>query len=79
MSPSYADTIDKLVEDNHFRWELNMRMKLVRKGLLPLIIKPKFDQVSDRSTVGWKNNAWCGRWRRESHIPILLPWSSYRL
>ncbi|KAG2782811.1 hypothetical protein PC129_g24339 [Phytophthora cactorum] len=34
----------------------NMRMKLVRKGLLPQIIKPEFDQVSDCSTVEWKAN-----------------------
>ncbi|KAE8906769.1 hypothetical protein PF002_g29141 [Phytophthora fragariae] len=34
MSPSYADTV-KLVEDNYFHWEFNMRMKLSRKGLLP--------------------------------------------
>ncbi|KAE8907251.1 hypothetical protein PF010_g32297 [Phytophthora fragariae] len=33
MSPSYADTV-KLVEDNYFLWEFNMRMKLSRKGLL---------------------------------------------
>ncbi|ETI45756.1 hypothetical protein F443_09755 [Phytophthora nicotianae P1569] len=33
-----------------------MRMKLARKGLLAQIIKPKFDQVSDRSTVEWKTN-----------------------
>ncbi|OWY97887.1 hypothetical protein PHMEG_00031476 [Phytophthora megakarya] len=35
MSPSYADNNDKLVEDNYFHWEFNMRMKLARKGLLP--------------------------------------------
>ncbi|KAE8965026.1 hypothetical protein PF011_g28457 [Phytophthora fragariae] len=34
MSPSYADTV-KLVEDNYYHWEFNMRMKLSRKGLLP--------------------------------------------
>ncbi|ETP43643.1 hypothetical protein F442_09658 [Phytophthora nicotianae P10297] len=56
MSPSYANTIDKFVEDNYFHWEFNMRMKLARKGLLAQIIKPKFDQVSDRSTVEWKTN-----------------------
>ncbi|KAE9269696.1 hypothetical protein PF008_g30796 [Phytophthora fragariae] len=33
MRPSYADTV-KLVEDNYFLWEFNMRMKLSRKGLL---------------------------------------------
>ncbi|KAG2760202.1 hypothetical protein PC129_g20773 [Phytophthora cactorum] len=51
MSPSYADTIDKLVEDSYFHWELNIRMKLARKGLLPQIINPEFDKVSDRFTV----------------------------
>ncbi|ETM56754.1 hypothetical protein F441_00344 [Phytophthora nicotianae CJ01A1] len=33
-----------------------MRMKLARKGLLPQIIKPEFDQVSDRSTAEWNTN-----------------------
>ncbi|KAG2816478.1 hypothetical protein PC129_g14861 [Phytophthora cactorum] len=56
MSPSYADTIDKLVEDNYFYWEFNMRMKCARKGLLPQIIKPEFDHGSDRSTVEWKTD-----------------------
>ncbi|KAE9309448.1 hypothetical protein PR003_g20514 [Phytophthora rubi] len=55
MSPSYADT-GKLVEDNYFHWEFNMRMKLSRKGLLPHIIKPEFDALSDRSTVQWKTD-----------------------
>jgi hypothetical protein len=55
MSPSYADTV-KLVEDNYFRWEFNMRMKLSRKGLLGHIVKPEFDAVSDRSTVAWKTD-----------------------
>ncbi|KAE9074330.1 hypothetical protein PF010_g24715 [Phytophthora fragariae] len=55
MSPSYADTV-KLVEDNYFHWEFNMRMKLSRKGLLTHIIKPEFDALSDRSTVQWKTN-----------------------
>ncbi|KAE8974734.1 hypothetical protein PR002_g25817 [Phytophthora rubi] len=53
MSPSYTDTV-KLVEDNYFHWEFNMRMKLPRKGLLAHIIKPEFDALSDRSTVQWK-------------------------
>ncbi|KAE9009347.1 hypothetical protein PR002_g15641 [Phytophthora rubi] len=52
MSPSYADTV-KLVEDNYFHWEFNMRMKLSRKGLLAQIIKPESDALSDRSTVQW--------------------------
>ncbi|KAG2786108.1 hypothetical protein PC129_g18899 [Phytophthora cactorum] len=56
MSPTYADTIDKLVEDNYFHWEFNMRLKLARKGLLPQIIKPEFDQVNDHSTIEWKAN-----------------------
>ncbi|KAG3061015.1 hypothetical protein PC128_g14670 [Phytophthora cactorum] len=56
MSPSSVDTIDKLVEDNSFHWEFNMPTKLARKGLLLQIIKPEFDQVSDRSTVEWKTN-----------------------
>ncbi|KAE8974248.1 hypothetical protein PR002_g25970 [Phytophthora rubi] len=55
MSPSYADTV-KLVEDNYFHWEFNMRMKLSRKGLPVHIIKPEFDALSDRSTVQWKTN-----------------------
>ncbi|KAE9194747.1 hypothetical protein PF005_g17563 [Phytophthora fragariae] len=55
MSPSYADTV-KLVEDNYFHWEFNMRMKLSRKGLLAHIIKPEFDALSDRSTVQWKTD-----------------------
>ncbi|KAE8908359.1 hypothetical protein PF005_g8124 [Phytophthora fragariae] len=55
MSPSYADT-GKLVEDNYFHWEFNMRMKLSRKGLLPHFIKPEFDALSDRSTVQWKTD-----------------------
>ncbi|GMF59023.1 unnamed protein product [Phytophthora fragariaefolia] len=55
MSSSYADTV-KLVEDNYFHWEFNMRMKLSRKGLLVHIVKPEFDAVSDRSTVQWKTN-----------------------
>ncbi|GMF46566.1 unnamed protein product [Phytophthora fragariaefolia] len=55
MSPSYADTV-KLVEDNYFHWEFNMRMKLSRKGLLAHIVKPEFDAVSDRSMVQWKTN-----------------------
>ncbi|POM77348.1 Integrase catalytic core protein, partial [Phytophthora palmivora] len=55
MSPSYADTV-KLVEDNYFRWEFNMRMKLARKGLLPQIVKPEYDQLGDRSTAEWKTN-----------------------
>ncbi|GMF28369.1 unnamed protein product [Phytophthora fragariaefolia] len=55
MSPSYADTV-KLVEDNYFHWEFNMRMKLSRKGLLAHIIKPEFDTLSDRSTVQWKTD-----------------------
>ncbi|KAG2888541.1 hypothetical protein PC114_g18393 [Phytophthora cactorum] len=33
-----------------------MRMNLARKGLVPQIIKPEFDEVSDRSTVEWKTN-----------------------
>ncbi|KAG3045834.1 hypothetical protein PC121_g21039 [Phytophthora cactorum] len=33
-----------------------MRVKLARKGLLRQIIKPEFDQVSDRSTAEWKIN-----------------------
>ncbi|KAF4031992.1 hypothetical protein GN244_ATG16145 [Phytophthora infestans] len=33
-----------------------MRMKLARTGLSPQIIKPEFDQVSDRSTAEWKIN-----------------------
>ncbi|ETN14863.1 hypothetical protein PPTG_07113 [Phytophthora nicotianae INRA-310] len=40
MSPSYADNIDKLVEDNYFHWEFNVWMKLAWKGLFPQIIKP---------------------------------------
>ncbi|KAE8900929.1 hypothetical protein PF005_g18902 [Phytophthora fragariae] len=52
MSPSYADTV-KLVEDNYFHWEFNMRMKLSRKGLL-VHIKPEFDALSDRPTVQWR-------------------------
>ncbi|KAG3000494.1 hypothetical protein PC121_g18924 [Phytophthora cactorum] len=56
MSPNYADTINKLMEDKYFHWEFKMRMKLARKGLLPQIIKPEVDQVSDRSTVEWKTN-----------------------
>ncbi|KAE8980375.1 hypothetical protein PR002_g24149 [Phytophthora rubi] len=55
MSPSYADTV-KLVEDNYFHWEFNMRMKLSRKGLLDNTIKPGFDAMSGRSTVQWKTN-----------------------
>ncbi|KAE8904001.1 hypothetical protein PF003_g11995 [Phytophthora fragariae] len=55
MSPSYADTV-KLVEDNYFHWEFNMRMKLSRKGLLAHIIKPEFDALSDCSTVQWKTD-----------------------
>ncbi|GMF15348.1 unnamed protein product [Phytophthora fragariaefolia] len=55
MSPSYADT-GKLVEDNYFHWEFNMRMKMSRKGLLAHIVKSEFDAVSDRSTVQWKTN-----------------------
>ncbi|ETI55782.1 hypothetical protein F443_01580 [Phytophthora nicotianae P1569] len=53
MSPNYADSI-KLVEDNYFHWEFNMRMKLSRKGLLAHIIKPEFDPVSNRATDQWK-------------------------
>jgi transposase InsO family protein len=53
MSPSYAD-INKLVEDNYFHWEYNMRMKLSRKGLLAHIVKPEFDALSDRGTTEWK-------------------------
>ncbi|POM74969.1 Integrase catalytic core protein, partial [Phytophthora palmivora] len=53
MSPSYADTV-KLVKDNYFHWEFNMRMKLARKGLLPQIVKPEYDQLYDRSTAEWK-------------------------
>ncbi|KAE9189473.1 hypothetical protein PF004_g22207 [Phytophthora fragariae] len=34
MSPGYADTV-KLVEDNYFHWEFNMRMKLSRKDCWP--------------------------------------------
>ncbi|ETI39457.1 hypothetical protein F441_14767 [Phytophthora nicotianae CJ01A1] len=30
MSPSYADSIDKLVGNNSFHWELNTRVKLTR-------------------------------------------------
>ncbi|ETL77397.1 hypothetical protein L917_21659 [Phytophthora nicotianae] len=45
MSPSYADTV-KLVEDNYFHWEFNMRMELSRKGLLAHIIKPEFDPLT---------------------------------
>ncbi|KAE9045313.1 hypothetical protein PR002_g2280 [Phytophthora rubi] len=55
MSPSYADAV-KLVEDNYFHWEFNMRMKLSRKGLLAHIIKPGFNALSDRSTVQRKTN-----------------------
>ncbi|KAG2785247.1 hypothetical protein PC116_g12990 [Phytophthora cactorum] len=80
MSLSYDDTIDKLVEDNHLHWESNMPMKLACKGLLPQIIKLEFDQVSDRSTVGWKTNDLkaLDSWRRESHVPSLHPWSTDR-
>ncbi|KAG2777812.1 hypothetical protein PC129_g17396 [Phytophthora cactorum] len=52
MSPNDADTIDKLVEDNYF----HMQMKHARKGPLSQIMKPEFDQVSDRSTVELKTN-----------------------
>ncbi|POM67081.1 Hypothetical protein PHPALM_16972 [Phytophthora palmivora] len=52
---AYADTI-KLVEDNYSHWKFNMRMKLARKGLLPQIVKPEYDQLSDRSTTEWKTN-----------------------
>ncbi|GMF45604.1 unnamed protein product [Phytophthora fragariaefolia] len=55
MSPSYADTV-KLVEDNYFHWEFNMRMKLSRKGLLAHTTKPAFDPLSNRSTVQWKTD-----------------------
>ncbi|POM66680.1 Hypothetical protein PHPALM_17422, partial [Phytophthora palmivora] len=55
MSPSYADTV-KLVEGNYFHWEFNMRMELARKGLLPQIVKPEYDQLSDRFTAEWKTN-----------------------
>ncbi|POM61418.1 hypothetical protein PHPALM_29570, partial [Phytophthora palmivora] len=55
MNPSYADTV-KLVEDNYFHWLFNMRMKLARKGFLPQIVKPEYDQLSDRSTAEWKTN-----------------------
>ncbi|GMF23663.1 unnamed protein product [Phytophthora fragariaefolia] len=55
MSPNYVDTV-KLVEDNHFNWEYNVRMKLSRKGLMAHIVKPKFDAVRDRSTAQWKTN-----------------------
>ncbi|GMF22875.1 unnamed protein product [Phytophthora fragariaefolia] len=55
MSSSYADTV-KLVEDNYFHGEFNMRMKLSRKGLLAHIIKPEFDTLSDRSKVQWKTD-----------------------
>ncbi|KAE8886421.1 hypothetical protein PF005_g17135 [Phytophthora fragariae] len=72
MSPSYADTV-KLVEDNYFHWEFNMRMKLSRKAP---IIKPVFDALSDRSTVQWKtDDLWCDRRRREYHILSLHRWS----
>ncbi|KAE8892246.1 hypothetical protein PF005_g25627 [Phytophthora fragariae] len=47
MSPSYADTV-KLVEDNYFHWEFNMRMKLSRKGLLAHTIKPEPTPSSQR-------------------------------
>ncbi|KAE8957530.1 hypothetical protein PF004_g19045 [Phytophthora fragariae] len=53
MSPSYADAV-KLVEDNYFHWEFNMRMELSRKERLAHITKPEFDVLSDRSTVQWK-------------------------
>ncbi|KAE8992046.1 hypothetical protein PR003_g22179, partial [Phytophthora rubi] len=53
MSPSYADTV-KLVEDNYFHWEFNMRMELSRKGLLAHITKLEFDVLRDHSTVQWK-------------------------
>ncbi|KAG2988304.1 hypothetical protein PC121_g18742 [Phytophthora cactorum] len=33
-----------------------MQTMLARKGLLPQIIKPEFNQVSDRSTFEWKTN-----------------------
>ncbi|GMF39073.1 unnamed protein product [Phytophthora fragariaefolia] len=55
MSPSDADTV-KLVEDNYFHWEFNMRMKLSRKGLLAHIIKPEFDTLRYMSTVQWKTD-----------------------
>ncbi|GMF54711.1 unnamed protein product [Phytophthora fragariaefolia] len=55
MSPSYADTV-KLVEDNYFHWEFNMRIKLSRRGLLAHIIKPEFNTLSDRSTAEWKTD-----------------------
>lgn len=48
--------MDKLVEENYFFWEYNMRMKLARKGLLPHIVKTEFDQMSDRSSDLWKMN-----------------------
>ncbi|KAG2796888.1 hypothetical protein PC129_g21579 [Phytophthora cactorum] len=51
MSPSFTDTLDKLVECNYLHWEFNMRMKLARKGRLPQNIKPEFNLVSDRYTV----------------------------
>ncbi|KAG3109526.1 hypothetical protein PI124_g12154 [Phytophthora idaei] len=57
-----------------------MRMKLACKGLLPQITKPEFDQVSDRSTVGWKTNDLkaLDHWRRASHVPSLHPSSTDR-
>ncbi|GMF48161.1 unnamed protein product [Phytophthora fragariaefolia] len=55
MSPSYADTV-KLVEDNYFHWEFNMRIKLSRNGLLAHIAMPGFDSVSDSPTIQWKTN-----------------------
>ncbi|KAE9295107.1 hypothetical protein PR003_g24100 [Phytophthora rubi] len=48
MSPGYAETV-KLVEDNYFHWEFNMRMKLSRKGLLAHILKPELDALRDVS------------------------------
>ncbi|ETO73608.1 hypothetical protein F444_10455 [Phytophthora nicotianae P1976] len=55
MSPSYADTTDKLAEDVYFYLDFNMRMKLARKGLLPQVTQLEFDQVSDCSTAEWKS------------------------
>ncbi|KAG3112385.1 hypothetical protein PI124_g8414 [Phytophthora idaei] len=46
----------RIVEDSYFLWEFNMRMKLMRKGLLAHIIDPEFYQLSDRSTVQWKTD-----------------------
>lgn len=56
MSSTTAETKDVLNEDNYFAWELNVRMKLAKKGLQEHIDATKAPSEGDANASIWKVN-----------------------